>query len=78
MASVAAGRAEEAFECYPAATEARMSWLRMGDLGHACPTDAGPQGSRGLETQPWTTTSISYFSKLFPLNLPLVFIQDPG
>lgn len=26
----------------------------------------------------WTTTSISYFSKLFPLNLPLVFIQDPG
>lgn len=67
MASVAAGRAEEAFECYPAATEARMSWLGTGYLGHACPTDAGPQGSRGLETQPGPPPAYRIFPNCSPL-----------
>lgn len=73
MASVAAGRDEKAFECYPAETEGRTSRLRTGYPGHGCPTDTGPQGSRRLETQPWTT-SMWDFAKWFPLHRPSIFV----
>lgn len=60
MASVAAGRDEEAFKWYLTAVEVRISWLRTGHPGHVC-----PKGSRGWKHSPGQHQHVRG-SKLFP------------